>query len=169
LLSIIVATGLFGWIFFRSDPFLFSLVLLAGYNAYSGWRAAKLKEKRQTKYDVTTAIVALTFTSLFVYTTLLNDSYTNTSLIYATTSALFLVVGYDLIKYFWLYPFIQKKWVYEHIYKVVSTFSALLSALAGNTLREYQPMSQLAPSIICLFIIGFMMWRHHSRFAKKCR
>ena len=32
LLSVVVITGFLGWLFFRSDPFLFLLTLLAGYN-----------------------------------------------------------------------------------------------------------------------------------------
>ncbi|MFM8851368.1 MAG: hypothetical protein ACKOE5_13360, partial [Cytophagales bacterium] len=60
---------------------------------------------------------------------------------------------YDLMKFFFFHEAIKKWWLYEHIYKMISTFSALVSAFSGNVLRDFHPYSQMVPSIFCTILI----------------
>ncbi|MEM6845231.1 MAG: hypothetical protein AAF632_23665 [Bacteroidota bacterium] len=159
LLSVVVITGFLGWLFFRSDPFLFLLTLLAGYNGYTGWRAVRLRERKVTTIDFTIAVLALILGLAFLAFLHAAEANWNPSLVYSAVGALGLVTIYDIAKYLWLHAYLKKWWIYEHIYKMISPFSALLSAFAGNVLRDYQPYSQMVPNIFCVLLIFIMIWR----------
>ncbi len=48
---------------------------------------------------------------------------------------------------------------YEHIYKMTSAFSGLLSAFIGTVFEEYKPHSQYIPSALgVLIILGFIIY-----------
>jgi hypothetical protein len=159
LLSLVIATGFLGWLFFRSDPFLFLLTLLAGYNGYSGWRAVRLQRNRSTKVDLGVAVTVLSLGIAFLAFLHLAEAVWNSTLVYSALGALSLVTIYDIAKQLWLHSYLREAWVYEHIYKLISAFSALLSAFSGNVLRAYQPLSQILPNIFCLLLILVMIGR----------
>jgi hypothetical protein len=62
---------------------------------------------------------------------------------------------YDLSKYLWLYPYLKKWWIYKYFHKMISAFSALLSAFVGTILPDFKPFSQLG-SVLLLLIIWFI-------------
>ncbi|MEM9671229.1 MAG: hypothetical protein AAF992_01465 [Bacteroidota bacterium] len=159
LLSMVIATGFLGWLFFRSDPFLFLLTLLAGYNGYSGWRAVRLKRSWSTTADLWVAVSTLSLGIAFLAFLHLENATWNPTLVYSTLGALGMVTIYDISKHLWLHSYLEGGWVHEHIYKIISAFSALLSAFAGNVLPAYQPLSQILPNIFCLLLIFTMIWR----------
>jgi len=159
LLSIVVITGFLGWLFFRSDPFLFLLTLLAGYNGYSGWRSVRLKERKATTIDFAIAVLALALGLAFLAFLHIAEDNWNPSLVYSAVGALGLVTVYDIVKYSWLHAYLKKGWVYEHIYKITSPFGALLSAFMGNVLPTYQPYIQMLPNVFCWLLICTMIWR----------
>jgi len=163
LLSVVVATGFFGWLFFRSNSFLLMLTVLSGYVGYTGYRAIKLREQRLTGTDIIHTISALT--AGVAYMMWLNQSNTNwsPSVVYPTLSALVLVAVYDLLKYFWLHPRIKGWWLYEHIYKMVSAYSAILSAFCGTVLPQFKPYSQILPSVLSLWVIVFFIVKYARR------
>jgi hypothetical protein len=152
-----VTTGFIGWLLFRSNSFLLMLTMLSGYLGYSGYRNVRLKEERSTGTDAGVAALAL-FTGL-LYIGILNKSNTswNPSVVYPTLSGLVLVTVYDLCKHFWWHSPIKVWWLYEHIYKMLSAHSALLSAFCGTLFPDYKPYSQIGPSIFSLWLIGFFI------------
>lgn len=152
-LMVVVGTGLIGAVFFRASPFLLILTLLAGYVGYAGFRVVRFREK---KLPVSDMLVAAGVLATALGGQLLNPNISwNSSVITSTLSALVIVTAYDLMKYFWFFERWKKLWLYEHIYKMTSAFSALLSAFGGNVLREYQPYSQLLPSVLG---VGIFVW-----------
>jgi hypothetical protein len=163
LLSIVVSTGFFGWLFFRTNHFLLMLTILAGYNTLTGYWITKSRERRAAPI-----LLALTFATLFIgsfYVIWLmnSDDIWNKTVIYSTVSALILVTTYDLIKGLFLHVRMQQWWLYEHIYKMVSAFSAILSAFTGTVLPDYKPYSQVAPSGICMMLIVFFIYREYRK------
>lgn len=49
-------------------------------------------------------------------------------------------------------------WIYDHIYKMIASFSALIAAGAGTVLTKWEPYNQIVPAafttlwlIACLF------------------
>jgi len=50
-------------------------------------------------------------------------------------------------------------WLYEHIFKTMGAFTALLSAFSSTVLYSYQPYSQFLPSVFgTLLQIGFIVY-----------
>lgn len=153
LLSIVVATGFIGFVFFRHDPFLLMLTLIAFYTGYAGFRNIKLKEHRSTLGDVAVAFCTLMIACCYLWKLAYAQSHWNASVVVPTFVALGLVTVYDLMKFFFFHKAIKKWWLYEHIYKMISTFSALVSAFSGNVLRDFHPYSQIVPSMFCMMMI----------------
>lgn len=159
LLSVVVFTGFLGWLFFRSNPFLSMLTLLSGYVGYAGWRTIRLREKKTTIFDMSAALFALFMGLVFLVNLNKTDDNWNPVVIYSTLGALGLVTVYDGLKHIWLYPYLKRWWIYEHIYKMISAFSAILAAFVGTVLPGYKPYSQIMPSTLCLLLIIVMIWR----------
>ena len=166
LLALVVVTGFSGWLFFRSNSFLLMLTLLAGYVGYAGFRTIRLRERKGNKWDALIAIMTLTTGILYLLWLRGGDGNWSPSVIYSTLLALALVTVYDLLKYFWLHPAIKGWWLYEHIYKMLSAFSALLSAFVGTVLPDYHPYSQVGPSAVCVWLIVFFIWQQARLRAK---
>jgi len=55
-------------------------------------------------------------------------------------------------------------WFYEHIYKMVAAFTALLAAAEGTLFPDYTPYSQFLPSVFgTLLAIGFIIYFYKKR------
>ena len=79
-------------------------------------------------------------------------------IIYSTVGWLFLMIVYDLGRYFIPTKIYGNLWIYEHILKMVSAFTGLVSAFSGTVFPQYQPYSQFIPSILgTLVAICFMI------------
>jgi hypothetical protein len=167
LLVVVVATGFIGFLFFRNDPFLLMLTLIAGYVGYAGYRNVQLREKRGSIWDVSVALAVLSTALMYTWQLSQSQVLWNSSVILSTVIALALVTMYDLIKYFFFHSHIKGWWLYEHIYKMISAFSAMVSAFAGNTLRGFHPYSQIGPSAICMILIALFIVQRASMRRKK--
>lgn len=159
LLAIVVSTGFLGWLFFRSNSFLLMLTILAGYNTYSGYRIVKLKENKLPTLEVCIPLVALATGIFYLIWLMRSDTLWSPAVIYPTLSGLVLVTVYDLLKFFVLHHRIRHWWLYEHIYKIISAFSAILSAFVGTVLPNFKPYSQIGPSTLCIALIIFFIWK----------
>jgi hypothetical protein len=159
VLSIVVGTALFGVLVFRSSSFLVVLTFLAGYVGYSGYRAVRLRESRTSVVDRLIALGVLLAGGLYLISMQVAGGNWSPAVVYPTLSALVLVAGYDLLKHFWLFQRLKTWWLYEHIYKMLSAYSALLSAFSGTVLSQYKPYSQILPSVICVSAIVYFIWK----------
>jgi uncharacterized membrane protein len=167
LLVVVVATGFIGFLFFRNDPFLLMLTLIAGYVGYAGYRNVQLREKRGSIWDVSVALAVLSTALMYTWQLSQSQVLWNSSVILSTVIALALVTMYDLIKYFFFHSYMKGWWLYEHIYKMISAFSAMVSAFAGNTLRGFHPYSQIGPSAVCMMLIIFFIVQRAAMKRKK--
>jgi predicted neutral ceramidase superfamily lipid hydrolase len=157
LLIVVVTTGFIGFLFFRNDPFLLMLTLIAGYVGYAGYRTVQLREKRGSIWDALIALAVLSTASVYVWYVARQPTSWSPAVVSPLLIALVAVTVYDLTKYFLLHPYLKGWWLYEHIYKMISAFSAMVSAFAGNTLRGFHPYSQIGPSAICMILIIFFI------------
>lgn len=155
LVYIVITTALFGVFIFRGNAFLFILTLLSGYNCFSGIRAMRLAGARPQYLDYLMAAGVMLAGMGYLYILKREGFYWAPAVIYSTVGALFLVAGYDLLKRILPLTFLRKAVLYEHSYKMVSAWSALLSAFCGTVLPQYKPYSQLLPSVICIVYICF--------------
>jgi len=159
LLSAVIVTGFIGWLFFRSSPFLLTLTLLAGYTGLTGFRTVRLREKKTSWIDAIIAASVLITGIIYWLWLSRNSDQWSPAVIMPTLSALGLVTIYDLLKFFWIHTYIKSWWLYEHIYKMFSAFSGLLSAFTGTVLPNFKPYSQIGPSIVCTLVIVFFIWQ----------
>jgi hypothetical protein len=159
LLTVVVGTGFIGFFFFRQDPFLLMLTLIATYVGFAGFRNIKLRENRSTIWDAAVALGSLIIAAVYLWKLANSQAHWNVSVVSSTFVALGLVTSYDLIKFFFLHNYLKKWWLYEHIYKMISAFSALLSAFSGNVLRDFHPYSQILPSAFCTVMVGYFIYK----------
>ena len=79
--------------------------------------------------------------------------------IYSTIGALFLTIAYDLVRYAIPVKKYTNLWLYEHIYKMIAAFTALLAAATGTIYPDYKPYSQFLPSVFGTFLaLGFILY-----------
>ncbi len=157
--SIVIVTGLIGVFVFGQNAFLLVITVLTGYVSFSGYRVLKFKSNAPRTLDIIVAMVSLSVLAYFLYFFKSIGMIWSPIIIYSTVGAMFLVVLYDIFRY--LIPrevYTERRiWLYEHIYKMTSAFSGLLSAFAGTVLKQYQPHSQYLPSVLGMVIIAAFM------------
>jgi hypothetical protein len=132
--------------------------------AYSGYRIVRLKNNRPHVVDLVAAIITLVSSLYFLYYLSRIGMIWSPVVIYSTVGYLFLVIAYDLARYLIPAGYYRNGWLYEHIVKMVSAFSGLLSAFSGTVFPQFQPYSQILPSVLGTTIyIGFIIYCYRSR------
>lgn len=158
LLAIVIFTGLVGVFVFKRNSFLLVITVLSGYLGYSGYRTLKTRSNQPKITDIGIALLSVLSVCYFLYYFKSIGMIWAPSIIYSTLGYLIVVVTYDLGRYFIPVPFYANLWRYEHILKMISAFSGLLSAFTGTVFPQYQPYSQFLPSVFgALVAIGFMI------------
>ncbi|MEM6319776.1 MAG: hypothetical protein AAF960_19040 [Bacteroidota bacterium] len=148
LMGVVIFTAFAGVLFFRDRPFLTIVTLLSTYTSYSGYRVLKTKDRGFERQDVTFMLFVLSMTLYFIFRFQTANVVWHISVVYYLIAYVFLIVGFDLLRYFFPKITPQKGfWLYEHIYKMTSSFSALISAGAGSLLVAYEPYNQIIPAI----------------------
>lgn len=157
LLGIVIFTGLLGVFVFKLNSFLLVITVLSGYMGFSGFRAARCRSNIPKALDIFIALLALASVTFFIWYFNAIGMIWSPVIIYSTVSYLLMAVGYDFGRYLVSKKVYGKLWLYEHILKMVSAFSGLLSAFTGTVFPQYQPYSQFLPSVLgSLIAIGFI-------------
>ncbi|HTI93741.1 MAG TPA: hypothetical protein VL727_24275 [Puia sp.] len=160
MIIVVISTGLIGVFVFKRNNFLLVITLLSAYNCFSGIRVIRLKGQRPGAIDRVVPLIVMAAALYYLYYISSIGLYWSPVIIYSTIGALFLVTCYDLCKLFFSQSLLQKASGYEHVYKMVSAFSAIMSAFTGTVFPQYQPYSQFLPSVmglgyIIVIFIGF--------------
>lgn len=153
MIVIVILTGLIGIFIFRRNNFLLVITLLSAYNCFSGIRALRLNGRRPDRVDYLAPVIVTGSALYYLYYIQASGLYWSPVIIYSTLGALFLVTTYDLLKWAMPAAFLQKAVMYEHVYKMISAFSAITSAFSGTVLSQYKPYSQFLPSVIGMICI----------------
>jgi hypothetical protein len=157
-LAIVILTGLLGVFVFGRNTFLLVITLLSAYQGFSGYRVLQAKDNKPKLLDILMAIVTLFSAFYFMYYIKSIGFFWAPVVIYSTLGALFTVILYDFLRYLIPDSKYGKLWFFEHIYKMIGAFTALLAAFIGTVFSSYQPYSQILPSAfgfllqICFFI-----------------
>lgn len=155
------ASAVLGIALFRFMPLFAVLTALVLYQLLSGWHVIYTKADGPNRIDALlcagAAVWAITLMPLLFRNT--GGTQGTPVVIYATLGALFVLIGYDLLR--WLFPrtWHAKLWRYEHIYKIIASMYAMLSAAAGNFFPHAQPWSQLVPSALGIASIAWFFWK----------
>lgn len=159
-MTVVIITGLIGVIVFGRNTFLAVITVLSGYVAYSGYRVLLFKSNEPRLLDIAVAILSILVLVYFLNYFQSIGMIWSPVIIYSTVGALAFVLTYDFLRY--LIPSEAYRrhriWLYEHIYKMMSAFAALLSAFSGTVLEEYHPHSQYLPSVVGLLIAFSFMY-----------
>ncbi len=167
-MTVVIGTALAGVFIFKANAFLLVLTLLSGYQAFSGYRILKLKSNKAKLLDIGVACIAISSAIYFLYYLESIGMIWAPVVIYSTVGALFLIIAYDFLRYFIPAERYKKIWIYEHIYKMVAAFTALLAAFVGNVFPQYHPYSQILPSVFGTFLaIGFIIYFYRMESVRK--
>ncbi len=169
LLIIVVLTGLIGVFIFKRNTFLLIITVLSAYYGFSGYRILQTKSNSPKLIDISFAIVSLISVSYFLYYFKSIGMYWSPIIVYSTVGALLMIISYDFIRYLIPKKTYRNMWLYEHIFKMIGAFTALLSAFSGTIFENYQPYSQFLPSVFgTLLQIGFIVY-HVRKFKKNIK
>lgn len=164
LAAVTLVTAVLGLAVFNFRPFLAVVVLLSVYQAYAGYRVLQIWGTGPTRRDGLVAALFLGSGLVFLACLPRVRLVWSPVVMYSTLGVLLAITSYDLRRYAWLRTWRRGAWRYEHIWKMGSTYSALLAAFSGTVLAAYQPHSQFVPSVLgTALALGFMLrtYRQH--------
>jgi uncharacterized membrane protein len=154
----VVATAAIGALGFRAAPTLTAVTVLAGYQLFSGVRAGR--GRKPTGLDTGLAIVAFCLGGGFVaYLAQGGAGFWRPAVTIPIGVTLIAVAGYDLAR------LAAPQWrarvvALEHGVKMLAVLGALGSAGMGTLAPDWQPWSQIAPSlVVSLFAFAYVVAR----------
>ncbi len=166
LMTVVIITAFNGVLIFRDRPFLTIVTFLSFYTSYSGFRVLKTKEKGFELMDFLVMCLVLVVAISFVWKMKSANILWHSSIVYYLLCYLFMIIAFDMLRFF--KPKLIKNprfWVYDHIYKMTASFSALISAGAGTVMAKWEPFNQIIPAIFTsLWLIGCLTY--FSKYAK---
>ncbi|SUJ01288.1 Uncharacterised protein [Sphingobacterium spiritivorum] len=171
VMIVIIFTGLLGVFVFQRNSFLLVITVLSAYYTFSGYRTLQTKSNQPKLLDVSVGILSVLTALYFLYFFKKIGFYWSPVTTYATVGALFTIVTYDFCKYLIPKSKYGKLWLYEHIYKMIGAFTALLSAFSGTVFPNYKPYSQVLPSafgtiLAIAFLVYYIRLNNTSKSAK---
>jgi len=144
----VTVTAVGGIIAFGFRAFLAVITMLAAYEAWSGYRVLTVRSTGLRFHDALIAVAALAAAVLFVVYLHSVQLPWAPVVIYPTLGALAAVANYDLIRFVLPKNFVARSWLYEHLFKMMAAYIAVVSAFSGTVFERWQPYSQLLPSIV---------------------
>ena len=169
LATVALITAVLGLAVFNFRPFLTVIVLLSVYQAYSGYRALLTRATGPTRRDGLFSLLFLLGGVAFLLLLPRIRLVWSPVVMYSTLGTLLAMTVYDLSRFWWRQRWQRGAWLYEHIWKMMSTYSALLSAFTGTVLAAYQPYSQFVPSVLGSMaawgFMGLVYWQRRGRRA----
>lgn len=167
LYVIVLVTAIIGVIFFRTQPALMAITLTALYGYISGTRALKIKSSGPKLIDNLISICAIVISVSMLLVMSQNSSASwSPAMGYSVIGVTVTHALYDLSRNFWVEIWKKKIWPIDHGYKMIGSYFALASAGSGNLIRDFQPWSQIAPSIIGVIVsvvFIYLYFKHPNR------
>lgn len=168
LLVFVIITGLIGVFVFNRNTFLLVITVLSAYNGFSGYRILQTRSNKPKLLDISVAIISLISVSYFLYYFKSIGMIWAPVIIYSTVGALLFLIVYDFARYLIPRALYKNLWLYEHIYKMIGAFTALLAAFTGTVFAKYQPYSQILPSTLGILLqIAFIIFYYRNNALKK--
>jgi uncharacterized membrane protein len=159
----VCASAATGIVLFRFLPLFAVLTVLVSYQLLSGWHVIYTRAAGPNAVDALlllggAAVAAWLIPHLSGPGT---ERGAADAVVYSALGGLLALMCYDAAR--WLFPkrWHASLWPYEHIYKLVASLFAMLSAAVGNTVRALQPWPQLLPSVAGLLVILWCWRRQH--------
>ena len=164
LATVVLSSAVLGLAVFNFRPFLTVIVLLSVYQAVSGYRVLRTRTTGPTWSDGLFSALFLLGAGTFLWVLPRIQLVWSPVVMYSTLGVLLTMTVYDLSRFAWRDQWRRGAWLYEHIWKMISTYAALLSAFTGTVLANYQPYSQFLPSVLGTVVaVAFMVHIYRRR------
>lgn len=150
--TLALITAALGVILFDPPPALVAATLTAGYQFVGGLRSLHLKDRGPGVFDAALAVACLAACAWLVATMGSGTRSWPPAIGYGTAGFLSLVALYDLSRHAWARTWLAHARPLDHGLKMTSAYFAMLSAGAGNVLRDYQPLSQVGPTALGIVV-----------------
>lgn len=163
LALVVCTTAVIGNALFRFMPLFALLTLLVSYQLLSGWHLVHTRAAGPDMLDAGLLGAAAVSAAMLGRQLSAGGAFAeaSASVLVSTLGAVLALLVYDAARWLFPRPWHATLWRYEHIYKMLGSLFAMLSAAVGNTVRIGQPWSQLAPSAIGLAVIAWCCVRQH--------
>jgi uncharacterized membrane protein len=165
----VCASAAVGNVAFRFQPLFAVLTVLVTYQLLSGWRVVYTRARGPGALDALLLLGGAACAGWLVphlFDPAAGRGAGN-AVVVSSLGGLAGLLVYDAAR--WLFPrrWHATLWLYEHIFKLVASLFAMLSAAIGNTVRAGQPWSQLAPSVAGMIVIAWFWQREHRARRRK--
>jgi hypothetical protein len=156
-IAVVVVTAAIGVLVFEFKAFLAVLTLLVAYQATSGYRVLKTKGSGPARIDLILSVAGIISAIVFIIYLRSITFPWSPVIIYSTLVWLMLLSAYDLARIGFPKTWFGKLWLYEHSFKMISSFGAIISAFLGNVVRVGQPYTQILPSVVTFWIAIYFL------------
>jgi hypothetical protein len=160
-------------------PYFAALTIGAAISTFSGLRVLRRKRpdidpaQRARPLDWAVTISAMGVLLLLARLAAQGEEGDNAAVFYALLAGAGVYAAYDLWRFLFpaAWPFFPRLWFYEHLIKMLASYSAVVAAFSGSVLYFLpipEPWKQLWPTILFHnLMIGFVLW--YAVFSKKGR
>jgi uncharacterized membrane protein len=163
LTLMVCASAATGIVLFRFLPLFAVLTVLVSYQLLSGWHVVYTKAAGPNAVDALLLLAGAAVAAWLIphLSGPGAEREAADAVVYSALGGLLALMCYDAAR--WLFPkrWHAALWPYEHIYKLVASLFAMLSAAVGNTIPMGQPWPQLLPSVAGLLVILWYWRRQH--------
>lgn len=147
LSGVTLLTALVGVVFFDPPAALIAATLTAAYQWTASLRTLALTARGPGLLDAGLALAALAGCGWILADMTAGTRSWSPALGYATVGALALFARYDLSRPLWAARWLATARPYDHGVKMLGAWSAMASAGLGNAARDWQPWSQIGPTV----------------------
>jgi len=146
--AVVITTAMIGVMQQLSHATLAAITLSASYQFESSLRALALRDKKPNLWDGFLAIGTLLIAAFMLTMQLQGSTSFIPAIGYSALGYVTIIAIYDLSRYAWAEYWSRFVRPIDHGFKMIGFYFSMLSAGAGNLLRNWQPWSQIIPSIL---------------------
>lgn len=155
--GVVLITALIGLTLFGGPAPLAAASLAAGYQYLSSLRALALAKKGPGWVDFGLALGGLAACGCFALAMGSGTRSWSPALGYSTLGVVSAVIAYDLSRHFWRAAWLRHARPLDHGVKMTNVYFGMLAAGVGNTLRDFQPWSQLLPTMLGIPVLAIVV------------
>jgi len=138
---------------------LVAATLSASYQYLSGLRSARLRWGRLGWPDIGLALAGLALVALLLHLMSSGTRSWSPAIGYSTMGFITIMALYDLSRPAWFRVWQAHVRPLDHGVKMIGFYFAMMSAGAGNLLAQWQPLSQVLPSMLGMItMIAFVVY-----------
>ncbi|MEL6638114.1 MAG: hypothetical protein AAFW73_21680 [Bacteroidota bacterium] len=159
LMGIVILTALNGVLFFIDRPFLTVVTLQSAYLSYTGYRVLRIRQSAWQTIDLGIMLLTLGVLAGFLWQRAVANVLWHQLVVDYLLLYLSIILLFDLLRYFRpKLSFGPRFWLYDHIFRMTSAFTALVSAGFGTVFATWEPLNQILPAVLGTGWLVFCLW-----------